>query len=112
MLIEADATRTDGLLLLRLIGQSPMPFEAKIVDYYPGTLIYDTDTCSAQIFISEEINPELENLSYTPLLGKIWHINQVIYDKHHKTVEIFVNGYLARKIKVIELTVHGITNIH
>jgi hypothetical protein len=112
MLIEADATRTDGLLTLRLIGQSPVPFEAKIVDYYPGTLIYDTDPFSAQIFISEERNPELENLSYTPLLGKIWHINQVIYDKYHKTVEIFVNGYLVRKIRVIEHTVHGITNIH
>jgi hypothetical protein len=112
MLIEADATRTDGLLTLRLISQSPMPYEAKLVDYYPGTLIYDTDPCSAQIFINEERNPKFENMYSTPILGKIWSINQVIFDNYHKTVEIFVNGYLARKIKVIEHTFHGITNIH
>jgi hypothetical protein len=112
MLTEANATRTDGLLTVRLFGQTPTPYdEATIVGYYPGTITYLTDPFSAQIFIREERKPGLENMYCPPVWGNTWIINHIIHDTYHKTVEIFLNGCLARKVRVIELTVNNITNI-
>jgi hypothetical protein len=112
MLTEANATRIDGLLTVRLFGQTPTPYDkATIVGYYPGTITYLTDPFSAQIFIREERKPGLENMYCPPVLGNTWIINHIIRDTYHKTVEIFLNGCLARKVRVIELTEKNIINI-
>jgi hypothetical protein len=112
MLTEANATRTDGLLTVRLFGQTPTPYdEATIVGYYPGTITYFTDPFSAQIFISEGRKPGLENMYCPPASGNTWILNHIILDDYHKTVEIFLNGCLAKRVRVIELTEKNITNI-
>lgn len=112
MLTGANATRTDGLLTVRLIVQLPTPCdEATIVDYFPGTIIHPTDPGSAQIFIKEGRKPGLENMYCAQVLGRNRMINHIIRDNYHKTVEIFINGCFARKIKIIELTERLISNI-
>ncbi|MDP4084950.1 MAG: hypothetical protein Q8934_10090 [Bacillota bacterium] len=112
MLTNAEATRTDGLLTIRIIGQSLSPCdEATIVGYYPGTIKYSNDPCSAQIFIREGRKPELENMHCPPVWGKLWILNQVIRDNYHKTIEIFVNNNLTKKIRIIELEEKGLYNI-
>jgi hypothetical protein len=112
MLTEAYAYRTDGLITVELIGQTPTPYdEAEIVGYYPGTVMRSADPGSAQIYIREGRKPEFENMHCPPLLGKIWIFNPVIQDHFHKTVEIFINDCFVRQIRVIEHTVTGMYNI-
>lgn len=111
MLTEANAFRTDGLLRVTLIGQSPMPYDATIEGFYPGNIMHLTDPGSAQIFIREQIKPEFKNMYCTPLLGKTWFLNQIIRDSNHKSVDIFINGQFVRKIRIIEHTVLGMYNI-
>ncbi|MCM2534111.1 hypothetical protein NDK43_19285 [Neobacillus pocheonensis] len=112
MLTDANATRTDGLLTVRLIGKSPTSYdEATIVGFYPGTIMHFRDPNSAQIFIREGRKPELENMYCTQALGNIWILNHVIRDNYHKTVEIFINDRLVRKIRAIELSGSGMNNI-
>jgi hypothetical protein len=112
MLTEANATRTDGLITVRLFGQTPTPYdEATIVDYYPGTITYFTDPNSAQVFINEGRKPGLEKMYCPPIMGNTWIFNHIIHDMYHKTVEIFLNGCLARKVRVVDLTEKNIINI-
>ncbi len=112
MLTEAHAFRTDGLITVELIGQTPTPYdEAVIIGHYPGTVIHSADPGAAQIFIREGKKPEYENMYYPQLFGKIWIFNHVIQDYFHKTVEIFINDLCVRKIRVIENTVYGMYNI-
>jgi hypothetical protein len=112
MLTEVNATRTDGLLTVRLIVQLPTPCdEATIVGYYPGTIIHHTDPGSAQIFMKEGRKPGLENMYCAQVLGHNWMINHIIRDNYHKTVEVFMNDCFVRKIKIIELTERRISNI-
>jgi hypothetical protein len=112
MLTEANATRTDGLITVRLIVQLPTPCdEATIVGYFPGTIIYHTDPGSAQIFIKMGRKHGLENMYCAQVLGRNWMINHNIRDNYHKMVEIFINGCFARKIKIIEHTERLMSNI-
>lgn len=114
MLTDASATREDGLLTLRLYGRSPEPnVEATIVGYYPGTIMHSTDPRSAQIFISEGRRPERKNkfCTSTSISGSVWIINHIMHDNYHKTVEIYINGCLVRKIRIIENTSSGIYKV-
>lgn len=113
MLIEANAFRTDGLLTVKLIGQSPIYYdEATVVGYYPGTISYMTDPGSAQVFIKENRKPNLKNIYSPPGSGRIWMYNQMIKDHFHKTVEIWMNDYLILKIRILEHSFKDIHNIH
>jgi hypothetical protein len=106
MLTDAEALRTDGLITVILLGQLPTPCdEVEEIGYYPGTGIG-----SARIFLREGRKSGLENMDCILGLGNIWSINRVIPDRYSKTVEIFINDHLVRKIKVIEFTVMGIYN--
>jgi hypothetical protein len=112
MLTSATATRTNGIITVRLIGQYPTPCdEATIVDYYPGTVMNTTDPCSAQIFIREGRKLGMENMDCTQVLGGIWTLNHNFLDNYHKTVEIFINNCFARKIRVLEHTHRGMYNL-
>jgi hypothetical protein len=107
MLTDAEALRTDGLITVILLGQLPTPCDlVEEIGYYPGNGIG-----SARIFISERRKPGLENMSCILGLGNIWSINRVIPDRYSKTVEIFINGQLVRKIRIKEFTVKGMYNI-
>jgi hypothetical protein len=108
MLIEANALRTDGLITVILLGQLPTSCdEVEEVGHYPGTGIG-----SARIFVRVKRKPGLENTNCILGSGNIWSINRVIRDKYSQTVEIFINDYLVSKIRVKELTVMGVYNIH
>jgi hypothetical protein len=107
MLTEANAIRTDGLITVILLGQLPTPCdEVEELGHYPGT-----GNGSARIFLREGRKPGLENKYCILGLGNIWSINRVIRDKYSKTVEIFINDHLVRKIRVIEFTEKGMYNI-
>ncbi|WP_223592514.1 hypothetical protein [Neobacillus bataviensis] len=108
MLTEADASRTDGFITVKLIGQLPTRCDEIVeLGHYPGTGI-----SSARIFLREGRKPGLEDMYCIQGLGKIWSINRVILDKFSTTVEIFINNHLVRKIRVIEASGHGWYNIH
>jgi hypothetical protein len=108
MLIEADATRTDGFITVMLFGQFPTRCdEIEELGHYPGDGIRP-----ARIFLREGRKPGLENINCIQGLGKIWSINRVILDNSSKTVEVFINNHLCRKIRVIEALGHGWYNIH
>jgi hypothetical protein len=111
MLTDANAYRTDGLITVELIGLYPTPCdEVSVAGYYPGpgTKTHFSGPGSARIFLREERKPGFEHMYCTPVLGKIWSINRVIPDNFSKTVEIFINNQFVRKIRITELTVHGI----
>lgn len=113
MLIEAEAYRTDGLLTVKLIGQSPTPCdEAAIVGYYPGTIMHLTDPGSAQVYIRENRKPDMKNIYCPPGCGRIWMYNQIIRDNFHQTVEIWINDHLVLKIRILEHSFKDIHNIH
>lgn len=108
MLTEADAFRVGGLITVRLIGQLPTPCdEVEELGHYPANGIG-----SARIFLREGRKPGLENMNCIQGLGNIWSMNQAIYDRYSKTVEIFINEHFVRKIRVIEITSKGWHNIH
>lgn len=112
MLTEAHASRTDGLITVRMIGQSPTLYdEATIVGYYPGMRTTITGPCSAQVFIREGRKREFENTYCPPIRGNIWTLHPVFLDKYAKTVDIFINECFVRKIRVLELTVSGMYKI-
>jgi hypothetical protein len=112
MLTETNATRTDGLLTVRLAVQCPtLCDEATIAGYYPGTIVHTKDPGSAQIFISLGRKPGLESMYCAQVLGHNRMFNHIIRDSYHKTVEIFINDCLVRKIKIIDLTERQIFNI-
>jgi hypothetical protein len=112
MLVDAEAIRTDGLLTVKLIGQYPTPFDEAVVDgYYPGTVTHFTDPGSAQIFISVRRKPGFEGKCLPEVPGSRWFLNQVVRDIYHRMVEIYINGHLCKKIRVIDLTVYGMYNI-
>lgn len=112
MLTDANAFRTDGLITVIMLGQSPTPCdEVEELAHYPGTGMDFADPGSARIFLREGRKHGMENIYCTLGLGNIWSINRVIRDKYSKTVEIFINDYLVRKIRVVEFTVHGLYNI-
>lgn len=107
MLTEANAFRTDGLITVELIGKSPTTCDEVSVDgYYPGTVM----NCAAQIFIREGRKPGFENVYCTLGLGNIWTINKIIHDNYSKAVEIFINNYFVKKIRVREFTFKGLYN--
>ncbi|MCQ6282528.1 hypothetical protein [Bacillus sp. EB600] len=111
MLIDADAFRTDGLITVILLGQLPTQCdEAAEVGSFPGTVMDFANPCSARIFVREGRKPGRENMYCALGLGNIWSINRVIPDKYSKSVEIFINDHLVRKIRVVELTVKGMYN--
>ena len=108
MLIEANAIRTDGLITVIVLGQLPTPCdEVEEVGHYPGN-----GMSSARVFVSVKRKPGLENINCIMGPGNIWSINRVIRDQYSQTVEIFINDCFVSKIRVKELTIKGIYNIH
>ncbi|MGG3471450.1 hypothetical protein ABES02_28780 [Neobacillus pocheonensis] len=108
MLIDANAIRTDDFITVRLLGQLPTLCDEVVeLGHYPAN-----GTVSARIFLREGRKPGLENMHCIQGLGKIWSINRVIIDKYSNTVEIFINDYFVKKIRVIGLTTNALHNNH
>ena len=108
MLTEADAFRYGDFITVRLIGQLPTPCdEVEELVHYPAYGIG-----SARIFLREGRKRGLENMYCTQGLGRIWSMNSEIRDRYSNTVEIYINDYFVRKIRVIEIGYDGWHNIH